>query len=94
MGHCDTLLFKINGYPGKGTLGITALDTIIDLLSNLCLKFHHCEHPTFREEEDGYQRCGQFLPYEQQGWPSFMGINGDSKFNIKAIFHKFVKKIL
>ena len=59
-----------------------------------CLKFHHCEHPTFREEEDGYQRCGQFLPYEQQGWPSFMGINGDSKFNIKAIFHKFVKKIL
>ena len=46
------------------------------------------------EEEDGYQRCGQFLPYEQQGWPSFMGINGDSKFNIKSIFHKFVKKAL
>ena len=53
-----------------------------------------CNENLLREEEDGYQRCGQFLPYEQQGWPSFMGINGDSKFNIKSIFHKFVKKAL
>lgn len=49
-----------------------------------------CNENLLREEENGYQRCGQFLPYDQQGWPSFMGINGDSNFNIKSILHKFI----
>ena len=48
-----------------------------------------CNEDLLREEEDGYQRCGQFLPYQKQGWPSFMGINGDSKFNHETISNKF-----
>ena len=49
-----------------------------------------CNENLLREEIDGYQRCGQFLPYENQGWPSFMGVFGDSKFNMDTIFHKYV----
>ena len=51
-----------------------------------------CNENLLREEIDGYQRCGQFLPYENQGWPSFMGAFGDSKFNMDTIFHKYVHK--
>ena len=39
------------------------------------------------ESEDGstqQQQCPYFLPYSEQGWPSFMGIQGDSIFNHKA----------
>ena len=39
------------------------------------------------ETDDGStqnQQCPYFLPYEDQGWPSYMGIEGDSKFNSKA----------
>ena len=38
-------------------------------------------------ESDGntqQQQCPYFLPYEEQGWPSFMGIQGDSRYNPKA----------
>ena len=39
------------------------------------------------ENDDGdmqQQQCPYFLPHEEQGWPSYMGIQGDSKYNIKA----------
>ena len=39
------------------------------------------------EAEDGssqQQQCPYFLPYKEQGWPSFMGIQGDSTFNHQA----------
>lgn len=52
-----------------------------------------CNEDLLREEENGYQRCGQFLPYKHQGWPSFMGKNGDSKFNAQSILHKYVGKV-
>jgi len=30
------------------------------------------------------QKCPYFLPFESQGWPSFMGIQGDSTYNPRA----------
>jgi hypothetical protein len=30
-------------------------------------------------------RCGRFLPFQQQGWPSFMGRAGDARFNLREI---------
>ena len=45
------------------------------------------ESLTSVENDDGdmqQQQCPYFLPYEEQGWPSYMGIQGDSKYNIKA----------
>ena len=41
-----------------------------------------CNEDLLKEQVDGYERCGQFLSYEHQGWPSFMGIRGDSVFNM------------
>ena len=38
-------------------------------------------------ESDGntqQQQCPYLLPYEEQGWPAFMGIQGDSRYNPKA----------
>ena len=48
-----------------------------------------CNEDYLREEQDGYQRCGQFLPYEKQGWPAYMGLSGDSRFNMESILNKF-----
>ena len=31
------------------------------------------------------RQCGKFLPYGQQGWPSFMGKAGDARFNVREI---------
>ena len=47
-----------------------------------------CNEDLLREEEDGYQRCGQFLPYDKQGWPAYMGMRGDSNFNAQTLRHK------
>ena len=30
------------------------------------------------------QQCPHLLPFEEQGWPSHMGILGDSRYNPKA----------
>eukprot|EP00095_Tigriopus_kingsejongensis_P007875 maker-scaffold127_size327531-snap-gene-1.8 protein:Tk07875 transcript:maker-scaffold127_size327531-snap-gene-1.8-mRNA-1 annotation:"hypothetical protein BRAFLDRAFT_93831" len=35
------------------------------------------------------ETCGQFLPYDLQRWPSYMGINGDSRFNMKSTDPKY-----
>ena len=51
-----------------------------------------CNEDLLREEEDGYQRCGQFLPYDKQGWPSYMGMRGDSIFNMETLRHKINSK--
>ena len=34
------------------------------------------------------QQCPHFLPFEEQGWPSHMGILGDSRYNPKAEIKK------
>ncbi|TRY71775.1 hypothetical protein TCAL_12171 [Tigriopus californicus] len=44
-----------------------------------------CDSTLLTREEE----CGTFLPYDHQRWPSFMGINGDSRFNIKSTDSKF-----
>lgn len=31
-----------------------------------------------------WQKCGRFLEYDKQGWPAFMGLAGDSRFNAGA----------
>ena len=37
-------------------------------------------------------QCGRFLPFSQQGWPSFMGRAGDSRFNVREILRNKLMK--
>ena len=37
-------------------------------------------------------QCGRFMPYGQQGWPSFMGKDGDARFNVREILRNKIVK--
>ena len=37
-------------------------------------------------------QCGRFMPYSQQGWPSFMGKDGDARFNVREILRNKMGK--
>ena len=41
-----------------------------------------CKCDTSKLKAD--ESCGTFLPFDQQRWPSLMGLRGDSRFNTKS----------